>query len=171
MYSGMNGLNQTIHMLHFIKNPIGNPSKYLGMVGQHLVEILDNDPFLLKALQSKGAKKIYKPSDKSRFMGNHERMVLMSKNDSALFTLTRSQSPKGSNGIELGILNLPEESFLPMLKELTLLANMKWPKLPVFVRMSTHGNINNLKLILFNTGWIEDQYNSVMEKAVEETAL
>lgn len=155
-------------MLHFIKNPKGNPSKYLGMSGQHLVEILDNDPFLLKVLKSPGAKKIYKPSDKSRFMGNHQRMVLMSKKDIALFTLAKSQSPKGYHGIELGILNTPEESIGPMLKELASLANMRWPKLPLFIKINSHRSITNLKLILFNLGWIEDQYNSVMEKLVEE---
>lgn len=164
----MNGLYQTIHMLHFIKNTKGNPSKYLGMSGQHLVEILDNDPFLLKMLKATGNRKIYKPSEKSRFTGNHQRMVLMSKKDTALFTLTKSQSPKGYHGIELGILNLPEESFSPMLKELATLANMRWPKLPLFIRISSHTSIANLKLILFNIGWIEDPYNSLMEKVVEE---
>lgn len=101
-------------------------------------------------------------------MGSYQRMVLMSKKDIALFTLTKLQSPKGYHGIELGILNLPVESFSPMLKELAILANMRWPKLPLFIKINSHRSIINLKLILFNLGWIEDQYNSVMEKVVEE---
>lgn len=163
----MNSCSQTIQMLHFIKNPKGKPLQYLGMSGPNLIEILDNDPILVQALSTSTTRKLYKPSTKSRFTGKDQRMVLTGKNRQALFFLRISQSPKGYQGVELGILNLPEESFTNMVKELVSLAKMRWPKLPLFIRLNMHQDMANLKTALFNLGWIEDQTNSLMEITIE----
>lgn len=167
----MNGLNQIIHMLHFIKNPKGKPSRYVGMCGKFLVEILDNDPILIRALKSKSASKIYKPSRSCRFTGNNQRMVLAAKTEDGLFTLRKTKAPKGYEGIELGILTVSKDSFGPMLKDLALLANQKWDKLPLFLRLGLHADIANLEMSLFNQGWIKDEYNSIMERKAEEKKI
>lgn len=91
-------------MLHFIINQKQKTSKYLGLLGVHLIEILDNDPYLIKVLKDNRLKKIYTPSNSSRFRGDRERMVLMGLNTNALFALRKSNEPQHNQRVELIIL-------------------------------------------------------------------
>lgn len=72
-------------MLKLIKNHRGAKTKeFIGVIGIYFIEILDDDPFIMKFLSAVKSKYRHTPSDRSRFLTPDERMVLKSHENNYL---------------------------------------------------------------------------------------
>lgn len=118
-------------MLRAIRSHRRAKSKeFIGVIGNHFVEILDDDPFIPKFLAVVRSNYLHVPSDQSRFLAPNERMVLKSheKNSLVIFK-SEPHLERSTCSIRLFALHHPTQTPKELLADAMRLAAFRWSKI------------------------------------------
>jgi hypothetical protein len=123
--------NKYFLMEAFLKGHRGSKQKsFLGVIGNHYVEILDDDPFIPKFLAILKSKYRHTPSDLSRFLPPDERMILKShENNSLVIFKTEPHIERNTCSVRLFVYDSPVQRPKDLLTDAMRLAAFRWSKI------------------------------------------
>lgn len=117
----------------FLKGHRRSKSKtFLGVIGNHFVEILDDDPFILKFLNTIKSEYTHETSHLSRFLPPSERMVLRSheKNSLVIFKSEPHLEPYTCS-VKLFAYHYPTQTPKALLTDAVWLAAFRWSRISI----------------------------------------
>lgn len=114
-------------MKSFLKSSRKTGSKkYLGVIGSHLIEILDDEPVIIHLLKDSALS--YSPSMASRFSGPDKRLILTTFLSDALLIFSTTKESAFGDTVDLSVfVNNSTTPSVALLREAESLASLRWP--------------------------------------------
>lgn len=122
--------------------------KYLGVIGNNLIEIIDEEPIIKDLLA--GTRFSFTPSSASRYSGVNKRMILTTIGHEALIIFNTTHEDTFNDQVTLSVfINKSQISSAKLLKESEKLAIFRWPVITLFFESSSE----NEQQLFIQAGW------------------